>query len=112
MASGGVVMAEVVGDVVGDVVAVALCKVVPSRTRNQRRDQCLVSGGAISNAHAPANETVPTIKTATLNAVLKAVRIMSARERVDQCAIRCARHYRCLGGVVDDMEHQVLSTLR
>ncbi len=106
------VVGDVVGEVVGDVVAVALCKVAPSRTRNHRRDQCLVIGGAIAKAHAPANETVPTIKTAKLKAVLKAVRIMSARERVDQCAIRYARHYRCLGGVAVDMEHQVLWTLR
>ncbi len=63
----------------GVVVAVALCEVVLSRTRNHRRDQCLVRGGAINNAHAPANETVPIIKTATLKAVLNAVQIMSAR---------------------------------
>ena len=71
--SGGVVVA-------GDVVAVALCEVVLSRTRNHRRDQCLVSGGAISKAHAPANESVPIIETATLKAEFKAVLIMSARE--------------------------------
>ncbi len=101
------------GGVRGGVVGgVAVTDVVPSRTRNHRCDQCLVIGGAISNVHAPANETVPTIKTAKLKAVLKAVRIMSARERVDQCAVRCACHYRCLGGVAVDMEHQVLSTLR
>ena len=68
----------VAGDVVGDVIAVALCEVVPSRTRNHRRDQCLVSGGAISNVHAPANETVPTIRTTTLSMALKAAPIMSA----------------------------------
>ena len=98
--------------VAGDVVAVALCGVVPSRTRNHRRDQCLVRGGAISNVHAPANESVPIIRTTTLRVALKAVQIMCARERVDQYAVRCARHCRCLDGVVDDMENQVLSILR
>ena len=111
MASGvcrtGVVV-DVVGGVFGDVIAVALCNVVPSRTRNHWRDQCLVRGGAISNAHAPANENVPIIDTATS----RTVAIMSAPESVDQCAVRYARHYRRLGGVVDDMEHQVLSRLR
>ena len=54
------------GVVAGEVVAVALCEVVPSRIRNHRRDQCLVSGDAISKAHAPANETVPTISVSAL----------------------------------------------
>ncbi len=56
-------------DVVCEVVAVALCEVVLSRTRNHRRDQCLVRGGAISNAHAPANEIAPIIDTATSRTV-------------------------------------------
>ena len=68
------------GDVWGDVTAVVLFEVVLSRTRNHRRDQCLVSSGAISNVHAPANESAPIIDTATLKAVLNAVQIMSARE--------------------------------
>ena len=80
MASGvcriGVVV-DVAGDVCGDVIAVALSEVVPSRTRNHRRDQCLVRGGAISNVHAPANESVPIIRTTTLRVALKAVQIMS-----------------------------------
>ena len=79
MASGvrrGVVAADVAGGVIGDVIAVALCEVAPSRTRNHRRDQCLVSGGAISNAHAPANESVSIIDTATS----RTVALMSARE--------------------------------
>ncbi len=75
--AGGVRGGVVVDDVGGDVIAVALCEVVLSRTRNHRRDQCLVSGGAMSNAHAPANESVPIIETATLKAVLNAVQIMS-----------------------------------
>ena len=75
----GVCRIDVVVDVVGDVIAVALCKVVPSRTRNHRRDQCLVRGGAISSVHAPATESVPIIRTATSKAVLKAAQIMSAR---------------------------------
>ena len=70
----------VAGDVVGDVTAVALCEVVPSRTRNHRRDQCLVSSGAISNVHAPAKESVPIIDTATSRTALKAVQIMSVIE--------------------------------
>ena len=58
------------GDVVaGDVIAVVLFEVVLSRTRNHRRDQCLVRGGAISNAHAPANESAPIIDTATSRTV-------------------------------------------
>ncbi len=61
-------------DVVCEVVAVALCEVVLSRTRNHRRDQCLVSGGAISKVHAPANERVPTINnTASRTAALMSV---------------------------------------
>ena len=71
---GGVVAGDVVGDVVGDVIAVALCEVVPSRTRNHLLDQCLVRGGVISKAHAPATESVPTMRTTP---------IMSAREQVD-----------------------------
>ena len=81
MASG--VRRGVVADVVIAIVdggAVALCEVVLSRTRNHRRDQCLVRGGAISNVHAPANETVPTIRTTTLSMALKAAPIMSAHE--------------------------------
>ena len=65
---------------VGDVVAVALSGVVPSRTRNHRLDQCLVRGGVISKAHAPANESVPTMRTTTLSAVLKTAQIMSVIE--------------------------------
>ena len=65
MASGGVVVA----DVMADVIAVALCEVVLSRTRNHRRDQCLVSGGAISNAHAPANESSADDQTPSSNAL-------------------------------------------
>ena len=68
------------GVIAGDVVAVALSEVVPSRTRNHRRDQCLVNGGAISNVHAPANESVPIIDTATSRTALKAVQIMSVIE--------------------------------
>ena len=64
----------------GDVVAVALCEVVPSRTRIHRLDQCLVRGGVISKAHAPANESVPTMRTTTLSAMLKTAQIMIARE--------------------------------
>ena len=83
MASGvcriGVVV-DVAGDVCGDVIAVALSEVVPSRTRNHRRDQCLVRGGEISNVHAPANESVPTNRTRTLKAVLKTAQIMSVIE--------------------------------
>ena len=60
------VAVDVGGDVGGDVIAVAFSEVVSSRTRNHRRDQCLVSGGAISKAHAPANETVPTISVSAL----------------------------------------------
>ena len=77
---GGVGAGDVVGDVVGDVIAVALIEVVPSRTRNHRRDQCLVRGGAISNVHAPAKESVPTNRTRTLKAVLKTAQIMSVLE--------------------------------
>ncbi len=65
----GVCVGVVVDDVVGDVIAVALSEVVLSRTRNHRRDQCLVSGGAIRNAHAPANESAPIIDTATSRTV-------------------------------------------
>ena len=72
----GVCGGVVVDDVGGDVVAVALCEVVLSRTRNHRRDQCLVRGGAISNVHAPANESVPIIDTATS----RTAALMSARE--------------------------------
>ncbi len=63
------------GDVVaGDVIAVAFSEVALSRTRNHRRDQCLVSGGAKSNVHAPANETVPTINnTASRTAAFMSV---------------------------------------
>ena len=68
------------GVIAGDVVAVALSEVVLSRTRNHRRDQCLVSSGAISNVHAPANESVPIIDTATSRTALKAVQIMSVIE--------------------------------
>ena len=76
----GATVVVVVVDVVGDVIAVALSEVVPSRTRNHRRDQCLVRGGAISNVHAPATESVPTIRTTTLRMASKAVQIMSAHE--------------------------------
>ena len=62
---------------VGVVGGVVVTDVVPSRTRNHRRDQCLVRGGAISNVHAPANESVPIIRTTTLRVALKAVQIMS-----------------------------------
>ena len=65
--------------VAGDVVAVALCEVVLSRTRNHRRDQCLVRCGAISNVHAPANESVPTLN----NTASRTAALMSGRERVD-----------------------------
>ena len=81
MASGvrrGVVADVVIAIVDGGVVV--LCEVVQSRTRNHRRDQCLVSGGVMSNAHAPANESVPTMRTTTSNTVLKAAKIMSVRE--------------------------------
>ena len=61
----GVCRIGVVVDVAGDVVSEDLSEVVLSRTRNHRRDQCLVRGGAISNAHAPANESVPTNRTPT-----------------------------------------------
>ena len=64
------------GDVWGDVTAVVLFEVVLSRTRNHRRDQCFVSGGEISNVHAPANESVPIIDTATS----RTAALMSARE--------------------------------
>ncbi len=72
----GVCGGVVVDDVGCDVIAVAFSEVVPSRTRNHRRDQCLVRGGAISNAHAPANESAPIIDTATS----RTVALMSARE--------------------------------
>ena len=72
---GGVVVGDVGGDVVADVVvdviAVVLSEVVPSRRRNHRRDQCLVRGGAISNVHAPANESVPTNRTPTSKLALR-----------------------------------------
>ena len=67
------VAVDVGGDVGVDVIAVAFSEFVSSRTRNHRRDQCLVSGGAISNVHAPANESVPIIRTTTLRVALKAV---------------------------------------
>ena len=72
----GVCRTGVVVDVMADVISVALCEVVLSRIRNHRRDQCLVSGGAISNVHAPANESAPIIDTATS----RTVALMSARE--------------------------------
>ena len=65
------VAVDVGGDVGVDVIAVAFSEFVSSRTRNHRRDQCLVSGGAISKAHAPANETVPTNRTPTSKLALK-----------------------------------------
>ncbi len=75
MVASGVCGGVVVDDVGGDVIAVAFSEVVPSRTRNHRRDQCLVSGGAISKAHAPANESVPTINsTASRTAALMSAR--------------------------------------
>ena len=64
----------------GVVGGVVVTDVAPSRTRNHRRDQCLVRCGAISKAHAPANESVPTIKAATLKPVLKTAQIMSEIE--------------------------------
>ena len=75
---------RIVGGDVGmakvDAGAVVLCEVVQSRTRNHRRDQCLVSSGAMNNAHAPANESVPTMRTTTSKTVLKAAKIMIANE--------------------------------
>ena len=65
---------------VGVVGGVVVTDVAPSRTRNHRLDQCLVRGGVISKAHAPANESVPTMRTTTLSAVLKTAQIMIARE--------------------------------
>jgi hypothetical protein len=61
---------------VGVVGGVVVTDVAPSRTRNHRRDQCFVSGGAISNVHAPANESAPIIDTATS----RTAALMSARE--------------------------------
>ena len=78
--AGGVCRIGVVVVAAGEAVAVALCEVVPSRTRNHRLDQCLVRGGVISKAHAPANESVPTMRTTTLSAMLKTAQIMIVRE--------------------------------
>ena len=64
----------------GVVGGVVVTDVAPSRTRNHRRDQCLVRGGVISKTHAPANESVPTNRTRTLKAVLKTAQIMSVIE--------------------------------
>ena len=61
---------------VGVVGGVVVTDVAPIRTRNHRLDQCLVRGGVISKAHAPANESVPTMRTTTLSAVLKTAQIM------------------------------------
>jgi hypothetical protein len=51
---------------VGVVGGVVVTDVAPSRTRNHRLDQCLVRGGVISKALAPANESVPMISISAL----------------------------------------------
>ena len=48
--------------------------VLPSRTRNQRRVQCLVSSGVMMRTTAPAKESVPMMSVSAL----KMTRIMNA----------------------------------